>query len=217
MKALQLDFNRKPSVIPWLGLLLTALGIVAVLWVMTQMDVAKEQKNQLELREDEITLRIKQSESKATAERNASPVSAKVEKVRRDQMLSNDIAFDLLERVWEQQIAFTRLEIATVERDIKIDLEAKTLNDVLLLVDRLQSQTEIKQVSLARNSIKIGDPQLPAVAAMEIFWHAPNGKASAVASRPAPASSSASASTSSTSAMTASRPSVRPKAQGASR
>jgi hypothetical protein len=209
MKTLQLDFNKQTSVIPWLGLLLTALGIVAVLWVMTQMDVAKEQKNQLELREDEITLRIKQRESKATAERNASPVSAKVEKIRRDQMLSNDVAFDILERVWEQQIAFTRLEVATVERDIKIDLEAKTLNDVLLLVDRLQSQAEVKQISLARNSIKIGDPQLPAVAAMEIFWHAPNGsKASAVASLPAAATASA---------VAASQPKARPKAQGASR
>jgi hypothetical protein len=185
MKALQLDFNQKPSVTPWLGLLLTALGIVAVLWVMTQMDMAKEQKNQLGLREDEISLRLKQRENKITAERNASPVSAKVEKIRRDQMLSNDIAFDILERVWEQQIAFTRLEIATVERDIKMDLEAKTLNDVLLLVDRLVSQEDVKQVSLARNSIKIGDPQLPAVAAMEIFWRAPNGsKASAIASAP---------------------------------
>lgn len=208
MKTLQLDFNHKPSVTPWLGLLLTALGIVAVLWVMTHMDMAKEQKNQLELHEDEITLRLKQRENKVTAERNASPVSAKVEKIRRDQMLSNDIAFDILERVWEQQIAFTRLEIATVERDIKMDLEAKTLNDVLLLVDRLQDQPEVKQVALARNSIKIGDPHLPAVAAMEIFWHAPNGsKASSVASIPAVVAS----------APAASRPAARPKAKGASR
>lgn len=204
MKTLQLDFKQQNSVVPWLGLLLTVLGIVAVLWVMTQIDVAKEQKNQLELREDEISLRIKQRETKATVERNASPVSGKVEKIRRDQVLSNDIAFELLERVWEQQIAFTRLEIATIERDIKIDLEAKTLNDVLLLVDRLQAQDEVKQVSLARNSVKIGDPQLPAVAAMEIFWHAP---ASAVASKTAIASAAASAPTA--------KPAARPQSPGA--
>lgn len=203
MKTLQLDFNKQNSVVPWIGLVLTVLGIVAVLWVMTQIDVAKEQKNQLELREDEISLRIKQRETKATVERNASPVSTKVEKIRRDQMLSNDIAFELLERVWEQQIAFTRLQIATVERDIKMDLEAKTLNDVLLLVDRLQSQDEVKQVSLARNSVKIGDPQLPAVAAMEIFWYAP---ASAVANKAMVASE----------AIATSAPVTRPKPQGAS-
>ncbi|MGL4997187.1 MAG: hypothetical protein ACRC6G_13565 [Deefgea sp.] len=210
MKTLQLDFNKQNSVVPWIGLALTVLGIVAVLWVMTQIDVAKEQKNQLELREDEISLRIKQRETKATVERNASPVSTKVEKIRRDQMLSNDIAFELLERVWEQQIAFTRLEIATVERDIKMDLEAKTLNDVLLLVDRLQSQDEVKQVSLARNSVKIGDPQLPAVAAMEIFWHAP---ASAVAKKSMIASEAAIVTAS---AHAASKPVTRPKPQGAS-
>lgn len=181
MKILQLDFNRKASVIPWLGLLLTALGVITVLWVMAQIDLAKEHKNQIELREDEIALRLKQRESKVAAELNASPVSAKVEKIRRDQMLNNDIAFNILEQAWGQKIAFTRLEIATVERDIKIDLEAKALNDVLLLVDRLQAQSQVKQVSLARNSIKIGDPQLPAVAAMEVFWLLPDA-ASAVAS-----------------------------------
>ncbi len=211
MKTLQLDFNKQYSVIPWLGLGLTVLGIVAVLWVMTQLDVAKEQKNQLELREDEMSLRIKQRETKATVERNASPVSAKVEKIRRDQMLSNDIAFELLERVWEQPIAFTRLEIATVERDIKMDLEAKSLNDVLLLVDRLQSQAEVKQVSLARNSVKIGDPHLPEEAAMEIFWHSP---ASAVANKTITASEDALVAASS---VTASKPVSRPKPQGASK
>nr|WP_314899633.1 hypothetical protein [uncultured Deefgea sp.] len=216
MKTLQLDFNKQSAVTPWLGLALTVLGIIAVLWVMTQIDVAKEQKNQIELREDEISLRLKQRETKATVERNASPVSAKVEKIRRDQMLSNDIAFELLERVWEQQIAFTRLEIATVERDIKMDLEAKTLNDVLLLVDRLQSQDEVKQVSLARNSVKIGDPQLPAVAAMEVFWHAP---VSATAKQaPEAIEQHASEATSvAASAVMASKPMSRPKSQGASK
>lgn len=214
MKTLQLDFNKQNSVVPWLGLALTVLGIVAVLWVMTQIDVAKEQKNQLELREDEISLRIKQREAKAAVERNASPVSTKVEKIRRDQMLSNDMAFELLERVWEQQIAFTRLEIATVERDIKMDLEAKTLNDVLLLVDRLESQDEVKQVSLARNSIKIGDPHLPAVAAMEIYWRAP---ASATANQAATSKASEPAVASAASAVAASQSVPRPKPQGASK
>ena len=136
MKALELDFKQTPSTIPWLGLLLTVLGIVAVLWVMTQKDVATEQRNQLELHEDEVALRIKQREAKMAAERNASPVSGKVEKIRRDQLLSNEAALALLESVWQKEVAFTRIEIATVERNVKIDLEAKTLNDVLLLVDR---------------------------------------------------------------------------------
>lgn len=218
MKTLHLDFNKQHSVIPWLGLALTVLGVVAVLWVMTQLDVAKEQKNQLELREDEISLRLKQREAKATVERNASPVSNKVEKVRREQLLNNEVAFQVLEQVWEQQIAFTRLDIATVERDIKMDLEAKTLNDVLLLVDRLEALDEVKQVSLARNSVKIGDPHLPAVAAMEIFWRAnasaPVAKTaisqedSVNASEPQVAKASAAA---------ASKVAARPKSQGASK
>lgn len=217
MKTLQLDFNKKNSVIPWIGLALTILGVVAVLWVMTQIDVAKEQKNQLELREDEISLRLKQRETKATVERNASPVSTKLEKIRRDQMLSNELAFELLERVWEQQIAFTRLEIATVERDIKMDLEAKTLNDVLLLVDRLQSQHEIKQVSLARNSVKIGDPHLPAVAAMEIFWHAPETIAAKKVNGSQEINNNASEPASATVSALANKQASYPKAKGASK
>ncbi|MBM5573672.1 hypothetical protein [Deefgea sp. CFH1-16] len=197
MKKLQLDFNLQPTRTPWLGLLLCVLGVIAVLWVMTQIDVAKEQKNQLELQEDSIALRIKQRDSKIKAELNASPVSAKVEKIRRDQLLSHAPAFDLLERVWEKEIAFSRLEIATVERDIKMDLEAKSLNDVLLLVDRFEAAPETKHVTLARNSLKIGDPQRPAVAAIEVLWLAdpavPTNNASAAntASRPSVHSASA--------------------------
>ncbi|MBM5572286.1 MULTISPECIES: hypothetical protein [Deefgea] len=217
MKILHLDFNQQNSVVPWIGLALTVLGIVAVLWVMTQIDVAKEQKNQLELREDEISLRLKQREAKATVERNASPVSTKVEKIRRDQMLTNETAFQILEQVWEQQIAFTRLEIATVERDIKIDLEAKTLNDVLLLVDRLEALDEVKQVSLARNSVKIGDPHLPAVAAMEIFWHPTASAPTNLATRTASEAKASEPVSATASAVIASKPAARPKTQGASK
>ena len=63
MKKLQLDFHARPAQTPWLGLLLCVLGVIAVLWVMTQIDVAKEQKNQLELQEDNIALRIKDRKS----------------------------------------------------------------------------------------------------------------------------------------------------------
>jgi len=217
MKTLHLDFNKQNSVVPWIGLALTVLGIVAVLWVMTQIDVAKEQKNQIELREDEISLRLKQREAKATVERNASPVSTKVEKIRRDQMLTNETAFQILEQVWEQQIAFTRLEIATVERDIKIDLEAKTLNDVLLLVDRLESLDEVKQVSLARNSVKIGDPHLPAVAAMEIFWQPTASAPANLATRTTSEAKASEPVSATASAVIASKPAARPRTQGASK
>ncbi|WP_297575164.1 hypothetical protein [uncultured Deefgea sp.] len=194
MKKLQLDFHLRPAQTPWLGLLLCVLGVIAVLWVMTQIDVTKEQKNQLELQEDNIALRIKQRDSKVKAELNASPISAKVEKIRRDQLLSNAPAFDLLERVWEQNIAFSRLEIATVERDIKMDLEAKSLNDVLLLVDRFEAAPATKHVTLARNSLKIGDPNRPAVAAIEVLWLADPAvpsNTSSTASRPSVHSASA--------------------------
>ncbi|QLI82567.1 hypothetical protein HZU75_14095 [Chitinibacter fontanus] len=170
MKTLQLDFNRRPSVVPWIGLLLTVLGIVAVLWVMTQLDVAKENKAQIEIREDEIALRIKQLEAKRLAAQKASPVSDKVAKVARAQTFSAEAGLAVLEEVWRPEIAFTHMEVANLERDIKLELEAKSLNDVLLLVDRLTQHPSVKQVSLARNSTKVGDPFKPAVAAIEIYW-----------------------------------------------
>jgi hypothetical protein len=170
MKTLQLDFNRRPSVVPWLGLLLTVLGVVAVLWVMTQLDIAKENKAQIEIRENEIALRAKQLETKRIAAQKASPVSEKVGRVVRSQMFSADTGIAILEEVWRPEIALTHMEIANIERDIKLELEAKTLNDVLLLVDRLTQHPSVKQVSLARNSTKIGDPYKPAVAAVEFYW-----------------------------------------------
>jgi hypothetical protein len=185
MKTLQLDFNRNPSVVPWLGLLLTVLGIVAVLWVMTQLDVAKENKAQIEIREDEVALRIKQLESKRLAAQQASPVSEKVGKIVLSQTFSPEAGIAVLEEVWLPEIALTRLEVANLERDIKLELEAKTLNDVLLFVDRLNQHPAVKQVSLARNSSKVGDPFKPAVASIEIFWRddrPSEAKASAITS-----------------------------------
>ncbi|WP_028449253.1 hypothetical protein [Chitinibacter tainanensis] len=170
MKRLQLDFHRNPSVVPWLGLLLTVIGIVAVLWVMTQLDVAKENRNQLEIREDEVALRLRQQEARRLAEQKASPVSGKVAKVTQAQLVQNEIGMGILEEVWRPEIAFTRIDIATVEQDIKLELEAKTLNDVLLLVDRLNAHPAVRNVSLARNAIKSGDPFKPAVASIEFFW-----------------------------------------------
>ncbi|QLG88197.1 hypothetical protein HQ393_08010 [Chitinibacter bivalviorum] len=170
MKTLQLDFNRRPSVVPWLGLILTVLGVVAVLWVMTQMDVAKENKAQIEIREDDVALRLKQLEAKRLAAQKASPVSDKVAKVTRAQTNNIETGLLILEDAWRPEIAITRMEIANSERDIKLEIEAKTLNDVLLLVDRLNQDPAVKQVSLARNAIKVGDPFRPAVASLEIFW-----------------------------------------------
>ncbi|WP_052190671.1 hypothetical protein [Chitinibacter sp. ZOR0017] len=186
MKRLQLDFHRNPSVVPWLGLLLTVIGIVAVLWVMTQLDVAKENRNQLEIREDEVALRLRQQEARRLAEQKASPVSGKVAKVTQAQLVQNEIGMGILEEVWRPEIAFTRIDIATVEQDIKLELEAKTLNDVLLLVDRLNAHPAVRNVSLARNAIKSGDPFKPAVASIEFFWKDPKAdalKASNVASQ----------------------------------
>ncbi|WP_410497819.1 hypothetical protein [Chitinibacter sp. S2-10] len=171
MKTMQLDFNRRPSVTPWLGLLLTVIGAVAVLWVMTQMDVAKENASQIEIREDQLALKLRQLEAQKLAEQQASPVSEKVSKIVQAQTFSTEPGLAILEEVWQAEIALLRMEIMNQERDIKLELEAKTLNDVLLLVDRLTAHPAVKQVSLARNSIKLGDPFRPAVASIEIYWN----------------------------------------------
>ncbi len=48
MSPLHLDFHRVHKPTPWLGLGLVVLGVVALLWVMTQQDIIAQYREQVE-------------------------------------------------------------------------------------------------------------------------------------------------------------------------
>ncbi|MDR3427091.1 MULTISPECIES: hypothetical protein [Silvimonas] len=173
MQPVQLDFHRKPSNTPWLGLALTTIGVVVLLWAMTQQDIAKQRRDQIAEREDQVAWLKKKQEQAQQAARKETPANDKIATIRRNQLISPLFALNLLEKTWQPNLAYTKLEINTSDRDVKLELESRTLNDSLLLVDTLTRNPAVSKVTLAHQGTKITDPFKPTQSALEVLWREP--------------------------------------------
>lgn len=170
MKPLYLDFHRPRHVVPWLGLALIASGVIALLGVMTQLDVIAQQRVQLQQDEDDLAIRIRRSQAQEQSQQASSPITGKQIELRTAQLFSPLPLLEDLSAHWASDVAFTRLDLDTTARNAKLDLEARDLNQLLLFIDRLESDPAIDLVTLARSGAKPNDPYKPTVAAIEINW-----------------------------------------------
>ncbi|XZG71377.1 hypothetical protein ACTSKR_05815 [Chitinibacteraceae bacterium HSL-7] len=170
MKPVQLDFHREPRFTPWVGLAATALGVILLLTVLDRKDVLEQDASVMAEREDQYQLRKKKlQEAEAEAAKEA-PANAKVAELRlaQDQHMSDALA--LLERGWNKDVAFTRLDISLTERTAKMELEAKTLDAALAMVDQFSAMKDVESVTVARQAVKLADPYRPIQSAIEIKW-----------------------------------------------
>ncbi|GAB7128694.1 hypothetical protein JCM19000A_32020 [Silvimonas sp. JCM 19000] len=170
MKPVQLDFQRKPSSTPWLGLLLVAVGVTVILWALAQQDIARQRQQQVADREDAVAwLKQKQDQAQIAA-RKETPMNDKVAAIRRGQLLSPMPALALLEEYWSKDIGLTKLEVVTADHDIKLELESRTLEDTLSLVDNLTSDPRVGKVTFAHQGLKVVDPFKPTQSQLEFTW-----------------------------------------------
>lgn len=170
MKPLYLDFHRPRYVIPWLGLLLIAAGVIALLSVMTQLDVIAQQRVQLQQDEDDLAIRIRRGQAQEQNQQASSPAMTKQTELRTAQLYSPLPLLHDLGTHWASDVAFTRLDLDTTGQNVKLDLETRNLNQLLLFIDRLEADPAIDLVTLARSGAKPNDPFKPTVAAIEIGW-----------------------------------------------
>ncbi|TJZ78778.1 hypothetical protein [Chitiniphilus eburneus] len=170
MKALQLDFQKKPRSTPWLGLALTVLGAIAMFWVVTEQDAAKLRADEISTREDQYTLRKRKLEEAKAAEQKKEPANEKVAAILRAQQSRMLPALSVLEQTWTPDVAYTRIDVSVTDRSIKMELEGRTLDSTLSLVDALSARPAIEKVTLARQGVKLADPYRPVQAAIEVRW-----------------------------------------------
>lgn len=170
MKAVQLDFHKTPRQTPWLGLLLTAIGAVAMIWVVDQQDLGKAAAEQLSQREEQYQLRKRKMEEARVAEQKKEPANEKVARILTAQRAHMLPALSVLEQTWTKDIAYTRIDVSVADRNIKLELEARTLDDALALVDAISKKPAIERVTLARQGVKLADPYRPVQTAIEIQW-----------------------------------------------
>ncbi|AOY00212.1 hypothetical protein [Jeongeupia sp. USM3] len=172
MRTIHLDFHRKPTATPWLGLALVVAGIVLLLWVLARQDVADERRKLVDTQEAELSWLIKRQEASELDAQKDAPLNDKVAAIVRAQAASPDTGLGALEAAWRPTIAYTKIDVSTTERDLKLELEARTPKDLLAWIDALAAQPDVARVSLARQSIKSADPFKPANAAVEVRWRA---------------------------------------------
>ncbi|WP_051304551.1 hypothetical protein [Chitinilyticum litopenaei] len=184
MKPLFLDFHRSRQVVPWLGLLLIAAGTVAILSVMTQLDVVDQQRIQLLQDEEDLELKLRRGQAQQQSEEASSPATRKQIDARLAQLLSPQPLLATVETHWSADVALLKLDLDTTAKDVKLDLEARNLNDLLLFIDRLEADPGVDLVTLARSAAKLGDPHRAITAAVEISWRKASA-AAAAASTPA--------------------------------
>ncbi|MBE9610400.1 hypothetical protein [Chitinilyticum piscinae] len=189
MKPLYLDFHRSRQVVPWLGLLLIAAGVVALLSVMTQLDVVAQQRIQLQQDEDNIALQLRRTQTQQQNQQASSPQNMKQVELRTAQLYSPRPLLDDLGAHWASDVAFLRLDLDSTARNAKLELEARDLNQLLLFIDRLEATPGIDLVTLARSGAKPNDPFRPVQASLEVNWR----KASEFANTHNPFASAASA------------------------
>ncbi|UXY16811.1 hypothetical protein N8I74_07270 [Chitiniphilus purpureus] len=170
MKALQLDFQKAPRTTPWLGLLLTALGVLALVWVIAEQDAARYRAEELSTREEQYALRKRNLEAAQLAAQKQQPANEKVAAILRAQRSQMLPALSVLEQTWQPDVAYTRIDVSVPDRSIKMELEARTLDAVLTLVDTLSAKPAIEKVTLARQGVKLADPYRPVQAAIEVRW-----------------------------------------------
>ncbi|AZN35721.1 hypothetical protein [Iodobacter ciconiae] len=170
MKPMQLDFHQSTRSTPWLGLALVVAAVIALLWVMTRLDISDQARQQLNTREDEISWQRRRLDEAHSKEQKEAPTNAKVLAAQQAQQQAIGPVLAALEQTWLPTIAYTRIELASTEHLIKLDLEAKTLADALALVDRLGSTRGVKTVSLSRHNMRVSDPFRPVQVNLDISW-----------------------------------------------
>ncbi|KPC54449.1 hypothetical protein [Amantichitinum ursilacus] len=170
MKPVQLDFQRKPSTTPWIGLVLVALGVVVILWALAQQDIVRQRQQQVSDREDDVAWLKKKQDQAQQAARKETPMNDKVAAIRKGQLVSPIPALALLEEYWSNDIGLTKLEVVTADHDIKLELESRTLEDTLSLVDNLTSDPRVSKVTFAHQGLKVVDPFKPTQSQLEFTW-----------------------------------------------
>ncbi|BCL76045.1 hypothetical protein JHS3_17810 [Jeongeupia sp. HS-3] len=170
MRSIQLDFHRQPSTTPWLGLAIIVAGVVLLLWVLARQDVADERRKLIDTQEAEQSWLLKKQETSRLAAQKEAPLNDKVAAIERAQTASPDAGLAALEAAWRPGIAYTKIDVSTSERDLKLELEARTLKELLAWIDALAQQPDVEQVLLARQALKPTDPFRPTSAAVEVYW-----------------------------------------------
>lgn len=173
MRALALDFvdTRPPHApIGWMLLLMGALTAAAVLYEYSALKAA------LATREDRIAVLEKNRSRTQQSARAVPPDAAQQSEIRRANNVIDELnlpwaaLFEAVESASNGAIALLSIQPDAQKQSVRITGEAKTLDDVLAYIERLQEDTQLTNASLLSHEIRQQDAEKPIRFTLTANW-----------------------------------------------
>jgi NADH:ubiquinone oxidoreductase subunit D len=175
MRPLQLDYQRVPGRVPWLGLAVLLAGLVALALLADRYQAVAEQSRVLEERADQLA---RQSARRAPAPRTATEQAARAQmlEVKQANQVVRELAvpwntlFNAVESSGGEGITLLALEPDTQKGTVKITGEAKDLDVLLAYVKQLATRDVFAGVLLQSHQVQREVAEKPLRFALLARW-----------------------------------------------
>jgi len=170
MRALALDFKQTPRRWSVLGLVLLALGAIAL------GIVANEERNmagQIELAESRLEVLAKRGKIKPALPVDAQALQQEIRQaneILQQLALPWDALFQAVEATSEQEIALLAIQPDVGKRSVRIGGEAKDFDALLAYIMRLEQSKVLDHVYLTSHEVRTQDAEKPVRFALVANW-----------------------------------------------
>lgn len=169
MNVLRLDFVYRRATDSRIGLSVLAAGAVLLALAATYLHAQRVRADALAPQERRIEQALQERRAIDAVE-NVTPLNAEASEAARRQQLSVQPGIVAIESNWRPDIAVLHVDLATQQRRIRLEVEARNVNDLLSFVDDLEQSPRIERASLNSNGVREEDPNRPVIASIDAVW-----------------------------------------------
>lgn len=174
MSALILDYQRRPRAIPWHGVVLLALALIAVglsgLHYLDLSNRAAKIEAGVETMEKSLHARTQGGRSEGRESRDVAAEIKHANEVLRQLSWPWEALFEAVESSGGKDVSLLGLEPNTEKRQVKISGEAKNIAAMLEYIERLETREVFGTVYLVTHQIQQQDPEKPVRFAVIAVW-----------------------------------------------
>lgn len=169
MNVLRLDFARRRATDSRIGLSVLGAGAMLLALAATYLHAQRVRADALAPQERGVEQALQERRA-IDAMAQAAPLNAEASEAARLQQLSVQPGIVAIESNWRPDIAVLHVDLATQQRRIRLEVEARTVNDLLSFVDALEQSPRIEKASLNSHGVREEDPNRPVIASIDAVW-----------------------------------------------
>jgi Tfp pilus assembly protein PilN len=175
MRALRLDYQRNSKPLPWLGLLLLATALLALVLLGGYYQDLKQRNALWEAKVDRIA-HLSSRGARAARPLNEQAARAQILEVQQANQVLRQLSlpwnalFNAVEASAGNDVALLALEPDAQKGTVRISGEAKRLDAVLGFVKHLGTHGVFTRVFLQNHQVQEQDPQRPVRFTLQAVW-----------------------------------------------